>query len=506
MEGRSAGRTREGLGTNSTAQLTRDLGPVHGRRPAVLCRPGASGHPPSHGGQRPGELPFRAWWTSSPTKRCGGALRPRAGTPAPFALPGCYAESRLSDPRTPPAACNIRWNRSGSDGGRRHEDGRCCTAYDLVVVGGGVWGVAAALAAVRAEQGAVLLLEARPAVASESSAKSGAIVSDVVATPDDQRWVQRSRALFREAQAANGDQTMIRQHGMLSLGTPSYRGQMAEHEASLRERGIPVEVWPADEIRRRFPELDRVENPVFGVWTPYDWHVNPTSYAFAVLDMAKTAGLTVKLSYRVTTLRIEDREVLLEGPNDTIHAARVLLTAGTWTRKLLQTAGMDLPLRPYRTQLASLEVPGGYHLPIVRNLATDMYIVPDGPHNMLVGDGTQLWEHDPDAYRTTGDPEFEQSVAEGVMSLSSHGEQARLRRSWAGLCGATPDRRPLIGPVGDRVWVACGDNGFGIKRGPAIGELAAEMALGMVPPASHLLPNRYPNEDFILRPGQGGSL
>ncbi len=352
----------------------------------------------------------------------------------------------------------------------------------------------------------MLLLESRPAVASESSAKSGAIVSDMVATPDDQRWVQRSRALFREAQSASGDQTMIREHGMLSLFPPSYQGQVAEHEGSLRERGIPVEVWSAEEIRRRFPELDRVAHPIFGVWTPRDWHVNPTAYAFAVLGMAKTLGLTVKLSYPVATLRVDDREVQLQGPNDTIHAARVLLATGTWTRKLLQTAGMDLPFRPYRTQLASLEFPSGYHLPIVRDMATDMYIVPDGPRNVLVGDGTQLWEHDPDAYRTTGDPEFEQSVAEGVMSLSSYGAQARLRRSWAGLCGATPDRRPLIGPVCDRVWVACGDNGFGIKRGPAIGEFAAEMALGMVPPSSHLSPHRYPNEDFTLRPGQGGSL
>ena len=386
------------------------------------------------------------------------------------------------------------------------EGGRWCGTYDLVIVGGGVWGVAAALAAVRADQGAVLLVEARPAVASESSAKSGAIVSDMVATPDDQRWVRRSRALFREAQSASGDQTMIRQYGMLSLCLPSCRGQMEEHEASLRDRGIPVEVWSADEIRRHFPELDRVENPVFGVWTPHDWHVNPTAYAFAVLEMAKQAGLAAKLSYHVASLRIEDGEVQLQGPSDTIHAARVLLAAGTWTRKLLQTSGMDLPLRPYRTQLASLEVPGGYHLPIVRNLATDMYLVPDGPRNMLVGDGTQLWEHDPDDYRTTGDPEFEQAVADGVMGLSSHGAEARLRRSWAGLCGATPDRRPLIGPVCDRVWVACGDNGFGIKRGPAIGEFAAEMALGMVPPSPHLLPDRHPNEDFVLRPGQGGSL
>lgn len=394
-------------------------------------------------------------------------------------------------------------------GGAGHEHvqgGEGNRVYDLVIIGGGVWGVAAALAAVESRQGSVLLLEAQPAVASESSAKAGGIVSDMVANPDDQQWVRRSRELFRVAHAASGDSTMIRQDGMLSLGPASHRPLMADHVASLRSRQIPVEEWSADDIQRHFPQLDRVDDTLYGVWTPHDWHVNPTAYAFAALARAKALGLAVRLSYRVQRLHIEDREVQIEGPDDPIHAARVLVAAGTWTRKLTQSAGIDLPFRPYRTQLASLDVAGGYDLPIVRHLATDLYLVPDGPHNLLVGDGTQLWEHDPDDYRTTGDPAFELEVAAGLLALSSRGEQARIRRSWAGLCGATPDRRPLIGAVCERVWVACGDSGFGIKRGPAIGELAAQIALGVAPQPPHLLPHRFATVDFALRPGSGGSL
>ncbi|MHB1954954.1 MAG: FAD-dependent oxidoreductase, partial [Sulfobacillus sp.] len=120
------------------------------------------------------------------------------------------------------------------------------------------------------------------------------------------------------------------------------------------------------------------------------------------------------------------------------------------------------------------------------------------------GDGTRLWEHDPDNYQTSGDEQFEAEIATGVMRLISRAHTAQLRRSWAGLCGATPDRRPLIGKVMDRLYIACGDNGFGIKRGPAIGELAVQIAMGEVD-APHLDPHRYPPTDFPLHPGNGGT-
>ncbi|MCO8268756.1 FAD-dependent oxidoreductase, partial [Haloferax sp. AB510] len=51
-------------------------------------------------------------------------------------------------------------------------------------------------------------------------------------------------------------------------------------------------------------------------------------------------------------------------------------------------------------------------------------------------------------------------------------------RAWAGLCGATPDRNPLVGPVAEGVFVAAGWHGHGFMWSPAIGERLAEAVLG----------------------------
>lgn len=372
--------------------------------------------------------------------------------------------------------------------------------YDLVVVGGGVWGVSAAAAAV--DEGAhVLLLENRLGVGSEASAKAGGIVTDLLWHPEDQAWVAESRRLYEEASARSHDATMLQRLGMVTLADPDRHHLLEVRAQVLQERGIAAALRTHDELSREFPDLAVTAKDVLALWLPNDWHVNPTQYCQVTVDEARTHGLEVRTNFRVKQLHVEESRVVVEGPGDPIMAARVLVSAGAWSRRLVQTAGFDLPLRPYRVQLASLAIDAGHQFPMVWDLATDIYIVPDGPRAMLAGDGTRLFEHDPDTYDQNGDPDFHDGIAEHVPTLVAAGEHAHIVNSWAGAVGATPDRRPLIGFLHDRLAVAAGDNGFGVMRGPAIGRLAGQIALGAAPERPHLDPKRVPPTDFEIRPG-----
>ncbi|MGC8489092.1 MAG: NAD(P)/FAD-dependent oxidoreductase [Clostridia bacterium] len=378
--------------------------------------------------------------------------------------------------------------------------------YDLVIIGAGVWGAAAGLAAVEAGSREVLLLEARDSAGGGMSAKSGGIVSQLLANPDDQQWVARSRQLFEDALARSGDTTMIERAGGLALCSYAEGRTMDRIAGDLRGRGIPLELLDRRQIMERFPLLDGLDADTYGMWSPTDWHVNPTAYADATVAYARSLGLQLRIGCTVTGVMLEDDKVILDTSSGRVEAARVLVAAGVWTRKITKLAGIEIPLRPYRVQLASLSFPEGRGLPILSETTSDVYITPDGPANILAGDGTQLWEHDPDAYNESGDASFEQEIAAALTRLISAAQTARLRRSWAGLCGGTPDRRPLIGPVSERLYIACGGNGFGVKRGPAIGELAAQMALETAPRLPQVDPFRFPSVDFELRPGSGGRL
>ena len=374
---------------------------------------------------------------------------------------------------------------------------------DLVIIGGGVWGTSAALTAARAGLGRVTLLERNPYVGGESSGKSGGIISQLIAHPDDQRLVARSREWLLEAETLGGDGSMIQRWGGLVLCAEAESRQLMGVADTLRAGGIPFELWDRAAIANHFPLIDGTAPGTFGIYSPTDWHVNPTAYCQAILAAARAAGVDARLGVAVTGLHLEEDRVVLETGAGRLEAARVLIAAGTWTKKLTQLGGIDIPFRPYRVQLSSIAFADSARLPILSETSTDMYITPDGPTNLLAGDGTRLWEHDPDDYNQQGDATFEQEIAAGLMRLISAARHAELRRSWAGLCGGTPDRRPLVGPVSERLFIACGDNGFGVVRGPALGELACQIAMG-VQEAPGLDPFRFPPGDFVLRPGSGG--
>jgi sarcosine oxidase subunit beta len=57
----------------------------------------------------------------------------------------------------------------------------------------------------------------------------------------------------------------------------------------------------------------------------------------------------------------------------------------------------------------------------------------------------------------------------------------------------TPDAHPLLGPVADGVYAACGFSGHGFMQAPAVGAAVAAELLGEAPPfdLSDYRPDRF---------------
>lgn len=85
------------------------------------------------------------------------------------------------------------------------------------------------------------------------------------------------------------------------------------------------------------------------------------------------------------------------------------------------------------------------------------------------------------------DEAFERSIAETVPRILEGVEDARIVNRWAGFDAATPDARPLIGPVPDGpagLSVAIGFNGLGIRIGAVTGPTVRESLGGPSAPFS----------------------
>jgi sarcosine oxidase subunit beta len=241
------------------------------------------------------------------------------------------------------------------------------------------------------------------------------------------------------------------------------------------------------------------EGLVGGLYTPQDAHVDPYDVTAALVAQAREDGCVVLVNHPVEAIRAERGAVTgVEGPGGFVEAPAVVVAAGAWTASLLRPLGVALPLKPYRVQaLVTAPVPGLGRLPLFHELPGGFYLRPEG-EGLLLGDGTEHAEADPEAYNPEPDFALYTDLASWLARRVPAASTATVIRGWASLCQATPDRLPLVGPVPEveGLHVLAGFNGLGVMRGPALGQaLAASLRDGT--PAVALDP---------LRPDRFGEL
>jgi len=341
--------------------------------------------------------------------------------------------------------------------------------FSVAVVGGGAVGVTAAhdLAARDAD---VTLFE-REELASGASGRAAGIVYDAFAEDRDAAVAARALDRFRA----------LDDEGVISFTACPYvwfaregddrsASAIREQVPRMREHGRDVELLESAAVRERFPALDTAV--AVGAVAHDAGYLDPASYVTAMADRADTAGVDLRTGCAVAVDRWHDEGVALDTGAGVESFDAVLVAAGAHTKRMLAEAGADIAMKPYRvqalvTESVDVEAPMTFD-------ATELYYFRPREGGLLVGDGVETHEADPDAWDPDADTEFVETSVRRVREAV--GADAGVQRAWAGLCTATPDRNPLLGPVDDSetLFVATGWHGHGFMRSPALGEAVAE--------------------------------
>lgn len=367
----------------------------------------------------------------------------------------------------------------------------------IAVVGGGALGASAALA-LAGRNHEVTLLE-RSSLGSGSSAKAAGILSSFA-------WNDADYKLIAETRGALGELIAL----AMAAGERNAKGAWRSAPSLVVASGERTKLLDAlqDRVERHTEECERLGHREAAATFPGVTFRPGDEVVVAQEDGVIEAGdFLAALRARLGQEGVTVRENAAAGLRDMRgRFDGVVVAGGAWTRALLAAEGIRLPAQAYRTQLASLAIAGGGELPIVHDLDLHFYARPESDGSILAGNGTQLRPFEPDAYNEAGDPEFVESIAERVVARFADGAEATVRSSWAGLCVATPDRRPLCGAVPGQqgLWVLSGDNGFGLMRSLALGERLADAVAGR--PHKDLDPARFgpqQSADFVMREGYG---
>ncbi|WP_336361079.1 NAD(P)/FAD-dependent oxidoreductase [Haladaptatus sp. ZSTT2] len=341
----------------------------------------------------------------------------------------------------------------------------------VAVVGGGAVGVTAAHDLAR--DGADVTLFERDELASGSSGRAAGVCYSAfphaVDAENGRRSLDRFRALSesRDDFEFTGCPYVWFAHEDDTERCDGVRKQVAQMNAV----GADVSVVSPDALRTAFPALETVG---IGVAARCDdaGYTEPATYVRAMGAKAREAGVRIEED---TPVRLRESGTILT-PAVTQEFDAVVLATGVQTKQVLAESGIQIPMKPYRVQALTTEpTQASAEIPMTYDATEGFYFRPR-KGGLLVGDGTELFERDPDDYPKDADDSFVETNCSRVENRVAF--EPTVSRAWAGMCGATPDCDPLVGELRDGLYVACGFQGHGFMRAPAIGERLAEHVLG----------------------------
>ncbi len=399
----------------------------------------------------------------------------------------------------------------------------------VVIIGGGIVGLTAALDLAERNVPVVVLEKGRLA-GEQSSRNLGWVRKMGRAAPDVPLAVAADR-LWAEMPARVGADVGYRQAGIMYLARRA--SEMSMHEEWLRSVGhLGLDSRLLDQ-----KEIDALVPGGRGVWaggilTPSDGRAEPTLASSAIAAEAMRRGAVIVENCAVRTLSLSGGKVggvITE--RGEIACDQVLLAGGLWSRRFLGNLGVSLPTLPlicYALRTAPMEGPteiavggpdfsfrrnhdGGYVITqraalgaplLLDHLLIGLRYLQTLRHQrqfLRLSLGKAFWQDlrlarrwgrdtiSPFEHVRTTDPAVDDGIlAEAMCNLTAAWPafaQARIEQAWGGTMDITPDSLPVIGPVAKLpgLTLATAFSGHGFGTAPAAGRLAADLVMGTPP-------------------------
>jgi glycine/D-amino acid oxidase-like deaminating enzyme len=366
---------------------------------------------------------------------------------------------------------------------------------EVLVLGAGIVGSSTAYHL--AEAGAPVTLVERSHPAGGPTGRSSAILHAFYLMPELSQLAIRGTALLKALPEMAGEGPFVSEVGMMWVCGPENTPSWTVAVERIRGEGAPLELLTPEEFADAAPGFSH-DGVALAVWEPGYGYADAYGATNAFARAAKARGARLRLGADVVRLvRQGDRirgAALSDGT--VIEAGTIVLAAGPWTRRLLASAGLDLPLHIERHPMAVLEANGRARDVMPFAWCDDVlcnYARPDNQGVILAGSwaggGTGTRHASALRPRVTDDPDhYMEGVdeAEAVEIVETFGPrlpamlELGLRPGYAGLYDMSPDDLPVIGvmPGVSGLIVAAGSSGHGFKTGPAVGEAVARLAMG----------------------------
>lgn len=355
---------------------------------------------------------------------------------------------------------------------------------DVIIVGGGVVGCAAAYYLAKSGNSNVIVLEGSKSIGHGGSSRNGGGVRqsgrDIRELPYAMYGIRHLWPTLSEELGVDVEYT---QKGNLRLGkTEAHLKKLQTLADNAQSVGLDVRMVDAKEVQEICPYLSK--DIIGASWCPTDGHANPLTTTLGYYKRALEMGVRFFTGAEVTTLQKvkgKIRNVILKD-GTVLEAETVILAAGYESRYLARTVGIDIPMTRLIDECLVTEMQPHMFDIMLGTAGADFYGHQTKHGSFVFGSDS--------GYEAVTDMRDPSEMLTNSLTLSASCraimdyvpalKDAKVVRSWCGWLDDSFDGVPFIGPVEEvpGLILACGFTGHGFGTAPVVGLMLSQMVTG----------------------------
>jgi sarcosine oxidase, subunit beta len=358
-------------------------------------------------------------------------------------------------------------------------------SYDVIVIGGGLHGLAAAYYLARHHDLKRIAVLERRYIGSGGSGRNTEMVRANKRAHETLPFYKESLEMWDGLSAELEWNLLVQKKGLIALAHSDFElASMRMQGDSQRRAGIRIDMLSPQEIKKMVPALDvsdRTALPVFGAqYHPEGGTVHHDAALWGYAKAAGRLGVDICAGVEVTGFLIESGRVSgVRTSAGNISAGKVHVAVGGYSSEVARMLGVKFPVVTIPMQVMTTELMAPFLDHYVASPRLHWYTQQTLKGDLILGGQLDPWQSW-NSYTTWEEcSERVASILEYFPSLA----HARVVRSWSGLCDCTGDSAPVMGPSGiDGLSLDVAWGYYGFKSTPAAGKYSAEyIATGRVP-------------------------
>lgn len=333
---------------------------------------------------------------------------------------------------------------------------------DYVIVGGGIMGLSTAYNLAKKGANNILLIEQKY-IGYGGSGRPGSGVRSQYARPERVVMGRESIKLWRNLSEELGHECGFEQKGYAyALYDENLIERYKNFAAMHQSLGVPTQVITPQELKEIVP-LFNTEGVVAATYCATDGKFDPFGTMCAYLLAGKRLGVEyMQHTELLSAEHLANGDWLLHTSNGEITAGTMIVTCGSWSCKIAEMVGEEIPVFPFVEEAMVTEPVAPDTIRPLLNLKTEKYNDFWLTQTTVNGGVIFGWGH---AQWVTGEPSYEMTTSQRYAQINAWNlvrafpsfANVNIVRHFSGFFDITPDREPIISKVGtNRLYTGIG--------------------------------------------------